>query len=123
MAENWFLNQIEPTGCVMTSHYAREYVPAKCPDFGGASRILDPPKPPKSGSPVSTLYKTDVNKQLCFEIFTCDSRKILIGPKCPKYTCCKGSAMQPYPAADKIDNFTIAREKNILAPYFKKVHY
>ena len=25
MAENWFLNQIGPTGCVMTSHYAREF--------------------------------------------------------------------------------------------------
>ena len=24
MTENLFLNQIEPTGCVMTSHYARE---------------------------------------------------------------------------------------------------
>ena len=52
------------------------------------------------------VVKKGANKQLCFEIFARDSRKILVGPKCPYYTCCKISAMLPYPTAHKINNFT-----------------
>ena len=60
-----------------------------------------------------SCIKKGANKQLRFEIFVCDSRKILVGPKCPYTHAVKYQPWNRIPVQTELITLYRQRKKNI----------